>query len=154
MAALCKKYKIQPFKVGPDFIDPGHHTRICHRASRNLDSYIMGEKGVIETFMRASADADFSIIEGVMGLYDGLDATEIASTAHVAKILDVPVLLVIDARGVSRSIAAMVKGFSEFDSVNIQGIILNNVGSELHVKLIKDSLCSAGINITIVFSLP
>jgi cobyrinic acid a,c-diamide synthase len=154
MAALCKKYRVQPFKVGPDFIDPGHHTRICDRASRNLDSFIMGEKGVIETFRRASADADFSIIEGVMGLYDGLDSTEIASTAHVAKILDVPVLLVIDARGVSRSLAAVVKGFSEFDNVNIQGIILNNVGSERHVKLVRDSLTSAGINIPIIGALP
>ena len=154
MAALCKKYRVQPFKVGPDFIDPGHHTRICDRASRNLDSFIMGEKGVIETFRRASADADFSIIEGVMGLYDGLDSTEIASTAHVAKILDVPVLLVIDARGVSRSLAAVVKGFSEFDNVNIQGIILNNVGSERHVKLVRDSLTSAGINIPVIGALP
>lgn len=154
MAALCKKYRVQPFKVGPDFIDPGHHTRICDRASRNLDSFIMGEKGVIETFRRASADADFSIIEGVMGLYDGLDSTEIASTAHVAKILDVPVLLVIDARGVSRSLAAVVKGFSEFDNVNIRGIILNNVGSERHVKLVRDSLTSAGINIPIIGALP
>ncbi|MFH1323223.1 MAG: cobyrinate a,c-diamide synthase, partial [Methanobacteriota archaeon] len=134
--------------------DPGHHTRICDRASRNLDSFIMGEKGVIETFGRASADADFSIIEGVMGLYDGLDSTEIASTAHVAKILDVPVLLVVDARGVSRSLAAVVKGFSEFDNVNIQGIILNNVGNERHVKLIRDSLTSAGINIPIIGALP
>ncbi|TRZ87129.1 MAG: hydrogenobyrinic acid a,c-diamide synthase (glutamine-hydrolyzing) [Methanosarcinales archaeon] len=154
MAALCRKYRVQPFKVGPDFIDPGHHTRICHRASRNLDSFIMGEKGVLETFTRASADADVSIIEGVMGLYDGLDSTEIASTAHVAKILDVPVLLVVDARGVSRSLAALVKGFSEFDTVNIQGIILNNVGSERHVKLVRDSLTRAGINIPIIGALP
>ncbi len=154
MAAQCKKYRVQPFKVGPDFIDPGHHTRICDRASRNLDSFIMGEKGIIETFRRALADADFSIIEGVMGLYDGLDSTEIASTAHVAKILDVPVLLVIDARGVSRSLAAVVKGFSEFDNVNIQGIILNNVGSERHVKLVRDSLTSAGINIPVIGALP
>ncbi len=154
MAALCRKYRVQPFKVGPDFIDPGHHTRICDRASRNLDSFIMGEKGIIETFRRASADADFSVIEGVMGLYDGLDSTEIASTAHVAKILDIPVLLVIDARGISRSLAAVVKGFSEFDNVNIQGIILNNVGSERHVKLVRDSLTSAGINIPIIGALP
>jgi cobyrinic acid a,c-diamide synthase len=154
MAALRRKYKVQPFKVGPDFIDPGHHTRICDRASRNLDSFIMGEKGVIETFRRASEDVDFSIIEGVMGLYDGLDSMEIASTAHVAKILDVPVLLVIDAHGVSRSLAAVVKGFSEFDTVNIQGIILNNVGSERHVKLVRDSLTSAGINMPIIGALP
>ncbi len=114
----------------------------------------MGKDGVIETFARASADADFSVIEGVMGLYDGLDATEIASTAHVAKILDVPVLLVVDAHGVSRSIAAVVKGFSEFDTVNIQGIILNNAGSERHVKLVKDSLTYEGIKIPVIGSLP
>jgi cobyrinic acid a,c-diamide synthase len=154
MAALRQKYRVQPFKVGPDFIDPGHHTRICGRASRNLDSFIMGENGVIETFSRASADTDFSIIEGVMGLYDGLDATEIASTAHIAKIINVPVLLVVDARGVSRSIAAVVKGFSEFDNVNIQGIILNSTGSDRHVKLIRDSLTSARINIPIIGALP
>ncbi|MDO8726411.1 MAG: cobyrinate a,c-diamide synthase [Candidatus Methanoperedens sp.] len=154
MSALCKKYRVQPFKVGPDFIDPGHHTQICGRASRNLDSYIMGKDGVIETFSRASEGADFCVIEGVMGLYDGLDATEIASTAHVAKILDVPVLLVIDSRGVSRSLVAVVKGFSEFDTVNIQGIILNNVGSEKHVKLVRDSLTSAGIEIPIIGALP
>lgn len=154
MAALSRKYKVQPFKVGPDFIDPGHHTQICSTASRNLDSYIMGTDGVIETFSRASAEADFCVIEGVMGLYDGLDATETASTAHVAKILDVPVLLVADARGVSRSIAAVVKGFSEFDTVKIKGIILNNAGSERHVKLIKDSLDCAGIKIPVIGSLP
>ncbi len=153
IAALSKKYKVQPYKVGPDFIDTGHHTQICGRPSRNLDSYIMGEHGVLETFIRASDDADFCVIEGVMGLFDGVDDTEIASTAHVAKILNVPVLLVMDVHGVSRSVAATVKGFSEFDRVNIQGIILNNVGSERHVKLIKDSLFSAGIKIPVVGAL-
>ncbi|MDD5616437.1 MAG: hydrogenobyrinic acid a,c-diamide synthase (glutamine-hydrolyzing) [Candidatus Methanoperedens sp.] len=154
MAALCRKYRVQPFKVGPDFIDPGHHTKVCGRTSRNLDSYIMGEKGIIETFARASEGVDFCVIEGVMGLYDGLDATEIASTAHVAKILDVPVILVVDARGVSRSIAAVVKGFSEFDAVSIQGIILNNAGSERHVKLVRDSLSGAKIKIPVLGALP
>ncbi len=154
MAALGKNYKVQPFKVGPDFIDPGHHTRICGCPSRNLDSFIMGERGVLETFARASKGADFCIIEGVMGLFDGIDDTEIASTAHVAKILNVPVILVINAHGASRSIAAIVKGFSEFDRVNIAGIILNNAGSDRHVKLIKDSLRSAGINIPVIGALP
>jgi len=154
MAALGRKYKVQPFKVGPDFIDPSHHTAICGRPSRNLDSYMMGEKGVLETFSRASSDAGFCVIEGVMGLYDGLDSTETASTAHVAKILDVPVLLVINAHGASRSIAAVVKGFTEFDRVNIRGIILNNIGSERHLRLIKDSLTGAGITIPVVGALP
>ena len=154
MAALSKKYKVQPFKVGPDFIDPSHHTRICGRPSRNLDSFMMGERGVLEIFKRGSQGADFCIIEGVMGLFDGLDSTEVASTAHVAKILDVPVVLVVNAHGVSRSIAAVVKGFSEFDSVNIQGIILNNTGGSRHVKLIMDSLHSAGIKIPVTGALP
>ena len=154
MAALSKKYKVQPFKVGPDFIDPGHHTQICGRPSRNLDSFMMGEKGVLETFARASQGADYCIIEGVMGLFDGLDSTEIASSAHIAKILDVPVLLVVNAHGVSRSIAAIVKGFSEFDrSVNFQGIILNNTGSDRHIKIIRDSLRNAGIKIPVVGAL-
>ena len=154
MAALCKNYKVQPFKVGPDFIDPSHHTKICGRASRNLDSFVMGERGVLETFKRASDGADFCIIEGVMGLFDGLDDTDIASTAHVAKILGLPVVLVVNAHGVSRSIAAVVKGFSEFDSVNIQGIILNNTGGNRHVKLITESLRSAGITIPVIGALP
>lgn len=154
MASLSKKYKVQPFKVGPDFIDSGHHTLICGRPSRNLDSYIMGETGVLETFKRASIDSDFCIIEGVMGLFDGLDATEIASSAHIAKILHVPVVLVINAHGASRSIAAIVKGFTEFDSVDIRGVILNNVGSERHKRLIADSLSSAGIKIPVIGALP
>ncbi|MFZ3385539.1 MAG: cobyrinate a,c-diamide synthase, partial [Candidatus Methanoperedens sp.] len=155
MAALKKKYKVQPFKVGPDFIDPGHQTQICGRTSRNLDSFMMGEKGVLETFARASHGADYCIIEGVMGLFDGLDSTETASSAHIAKILNIPVLLVINAHGVSRSIAAIVKGFSEFDGgVSIQGIILNNTGSDRHIKIIRDSLHSAGIKIPVVGALP
>ena len=155
MAALVRKHTVQPFKVGPDFIDPGHHTQICGRPSRNLDSFLMGEKGVLETFARASDGADFCIIEGVMGLFDGLDATDIASSAHIAKILDVPVLLVINAHGVSRSIAAVVKGFSEFDSgIDIRGIILNNAGSQRHIGLIRDSLRGAGIEIPVIGALP
>lgn len=155
MAAFKRKYAVQPFKVGPDFIDPGHHSKICGRPSRNLDSYIMGEKGVIETFIRGSNGADICIIEGVMGLYDGLDSTDMASTAHIAKILDIPIVLVIDAHGSSRSIAAIIKGFCEFDrSVNIRGIILNNIGSDRHKKLIIDSLNNSGINLPVVGALP
>ncbi len=154
MAALNKWHNVQPFKVGPDFIDPGHHTHICGRPSRNLDSFIMGERSVLETFTRASSDADFCIIEGVMGLFDGMDDTEIASSAHVAKILGVPVVLVVNTHGISRSAAAIVKGFTEFDNINIQGIILNNVGSERHAGFIRRSLTSAGINIPVVGAIP
>lgn len=154
MAALSKRYSVQPFKVGPDFIDPTHHTKLCGRPSRNLDSYIMGERGVLETFARASKGADFCIIEGVMGLFDGVDDTEVASTAHIAKILNVPVVLVVNSRGISRSAAALVKGFAEFDSVDIRGIILNNAGSERHAGLIRDSLRGAGIDIPVIGALP
>lgn len=115
---------------------------------------MMGERGVLESFKRASVDADFCVIEGVMGLFDGIDAAEIASSAHIAKILNSPVILVINAYGASRSIAALVKGFLEFDGVTIRGIVLNNAGSERHIRLIRDSLCSAGIKIPIVGALP
>ncbi|HNT08968.1 MAG TPA: cobyrinic acid a,c-diamide synthase, partial [Methanoculleus sp.] len=100
MAALTARgLAVQPFKVGPDFIDPTHHSAICGRTSRNLDPFMMGEAGVRETFARTSAGADVAVVEGAMGLYDGLEGSDIASTAHVAKILDAPVILVVDAGG-------------------------------------------------------
>ena len=82
MAALTRRgLKVQPFKVGPDFIDPSHHTRICGRISRNLDPFMMGEEGCADTFIRATEGADIAVIEGVMGMYDGVDGSDIASTA-------------------------------------------------------------------------
>ncbi|MDD2440276.1 MAG: AAA family ATPase, partial [Methanosarcinaceae archaeon] len=124
MAALGRRQlKVQPYKVGPDYIDPSHHTAICGRASRNLDTYMMGPAGVQETVSKTSIDADIGVIEGVMGLFDGLDSTEIASSAHVAKTLDVPVILVINVHGMSRSVAALLKGYSSFDpGVRIAGV--------------------------------
>ena len=102
MAALRRRgLAVQPFKVGPDFIDPSHHTAICGRPSRNLDTFMMGIDGVRRSFDRGVAGADVAVVEGVMGLYDGLDATEEASTAQVAKALDIPVLLVINVHGMS-----------------------------------------------------
>ncbi|MDD4748409.1 MAG: cobyrinate a,c-diamide synthase [Methanosarcinaceae archaeon] len=142
MAALGRRQlKVQPYKVGPDYIDPSHHTAICGRASRNLDTYMMGPAGVQETVSKTSIDADIGVIEGVMGLFDGLDSTEIASSAHVAKTLDVPVILVINVHGMSRSVAALLKGYSSFDpGVRIAGVILNKVGSLRHGQMIKDVL--------------
>ena len=139
MAALTARgLAVQPFKVGPDFIDPTHHTAICDRASRNLDPFMMGETGVRETFFRASAGADIAVIEGVMGLYDGVDGTDAASTAHVAKILDAPVLLVVDAKGASRSVHATVRGYAGFDpEVRVAGVVFNRVGSPRHRALIE-----------------
>ena len=142
MSALVKRgLAVQPFKVGPDFIDPTHHTAICGRASRNLDPYMMGEDGVIATFAEASGGADIAVIEGVMGLFDGLEGEDTASTAHVAKILGCPVVLVVDAKGASRSVNAMVKGFATFDpEVTIGGVIFNRVGSPHHGEMISVSL--------------
>lgn len=153
MAALKhRQLKVQPYKVGPDYIDPSHHTAICGRSSRNLDTYMMGTEGVRRTVARTSADADIAVVEGVMGLFDGIDSTEIASSAHVAKTLDIPVILVINVHGMSRSAAALLKGYSEFDpKIRIAGVILNQVGSPRHVELIKNSLPG---NIPIVGTIP
>jgi cobyrinic acid a,c-diamide synthase len=142
MAALRKRgLVVQPFKVGPDFIDPSHHTAICGRPSRNLDPFMMGIDGVRRSFCSAIKGADVAVVEGVMGLYDGMDATEVGSSAQVAKALDIPALLVLNVHGMSRSAAAMELGFSTFDpGVRIAGTILNRVGSERHLSMLKNSL--------------
>ena len=143
---------VQPFKVGPDYIDPTHHSAICKRPSINLDTYLMSKAGVRETISKTIGDADISIVEGVMGLFDGMDSTEIASTAHVAKSIGAPVILVVNVKGMSRSAAALIKGYMEFDNkLNIKGVILNQVGSMRHVELIKNSLPE---NVKIVGALP
>ncbi|MDN7012413.1 cobyrinate a,c-diamide synthase [Methanoculleus sp. FWC-SCC3] len=141
MAALAARgLAVQPFKVGPDFIDPTHHSAICGRTSRNLDPFMMEESGVRETFVRASAGADIAVVEGAMGLFDGLEGTDIASTAHVAKILNAPVLLVVDAGGASRSVHAMIRGYAGFDSaVRVAGTILNRIGSPRHLAMIEET---------------
>ena len=109
MAALkARGLKVQPFKVGPDFIDPSHHTAVCKRQSRNLDPFMMGEDNLIRTFESASEGADIAVIEGVMGLYDG-GRQGVSSTAAIAKLLDAPVLLVIDAKSMGASAAAIAE---------------------------------------------
>jgi len=155
MAALTRRgMSVQPFKVGPDFIDPSHHTAISGNPSMNLDSYIMGTKGVCRTFAKYQ-NSDISIIEGVMGLYDGIESTQIASSAHVAKTLGIPVLLVINVHGMSRSAAAVVKGYQMLDpDVNIAGLVLNMVGSPRHRKLVEDAVRAEGIDIPVIGSLP
>jgi cobyrinic acid a,c-diamide synthase len=141
MAALTARgMNVQPFKVGPDFIDPSYHTSICGRHSRNLDPFMMGEDGCRSTFFRASAGADIAVIEGVMGLYDGVDGGDLASTAHVARILQAPVILVVDAKGMSRSVHALIQGFLAFDpAITIAGIIINRIGSPRHRAMIERS---------------
>ena len=142
MAALTQRgLKVQPFKVGPDFIDPSHHTRICGRISRNLDPFMMGEEGCVDTFIRATEGADIAVIEGVMGMYDGVDGSDIASTAHVARILKAPVILVVDAKGMSRSVHALIDGYRRYDpTVFFSGVILNRIGSPRHRSMIEPSL--------------
>jgi len=142
MAALAARgLQVQPFKVGPDFIDPSHHTACCGRISRNLDPFLMGEDGVRETFRNAVQGADVAVIEGVMGLYDGIDGTPEASTAHVARLLDAPVVLVVDVRGMSGSVHAILRGFRDHDpQLRLSGAILNRVGSPQHRAMIEQGL--------------
>jgi cobyrinic acid a,c-diamide synthase len=135
-------FMVQPFKIGPDFIDPCYHTFVTGRQSRNLDLWLMGKKGVLECFDRSSWDADLSVIEGVMGLFDGISGKRnFGSTAHVSKILDASVILVVDAAKTSQSVAAMILGYTKFDPcLNVAGIIINNVGSQKHSNMILEAL--------------
>jgi len=154
MAALSQKYTVQAFKVGPDFIDPTHHTAITNRASRNLDTYMMGERGVTVSFNHAASDADIAVVEGVMGLFDGLEG-ELASTAHVAKTLHLPVILVVDAKGMGQSAAAVINGYASFDpQLSLGGVILNRVGSPRHTNIIVEALRKAHINIPVIGAVP
>ncbi|MEW6605390.1 MAG: cobyrinate a,c-diamide synthase, partial [Thermoproteota archaeon] len=145
MHALSKKgLKVQPFKVGPDFIDPSYHTFVTKRQSRNLDVWMMGKQGVIDCFASACQGADVAVIEGVMGLFDGMSGkNDFASTAHVAKILGAPVILVVDAGKSARSVAAIILGFLHFDkNLKVAGIILNNIAGDRHAGYIIDALVS------------
>ena len=134
-------FKIQSFKVGPDFIDPAYHTFVTNNPCYNLDSWLMGEKGVINTFEKYTRGKDIAVVEGVMGLFDGAEGkNNFASTAQIAKILDSPIILVIDASKAARSIAAIAYGFMNFDKgLKIKGIILNKIASNKHFQLIKDA---------------
>jgi cobyrinic acid a,c-diamide synthase len=141
MAAFARRCAVAPFKVGPDYIDPSHHTAICGRASRNLDMFMMGEERVRETFARAAAGTDICVVEGAMGLYDGMGSGDVASAAHVARVLGLPVILVVDVKGVSRSAAAIVKGYCDFDKrINVAGVILNKVGSPRHGDMVRTAI--------------
>lgn len=143
MAALRRRgLSVAPFKVGPDYIDPGHHATVCGRPSHNLDGWMCGHDQVRETFARGTDGADIALIEGVMGLFDGISGTsEEGSSGEIAKWLGIPVLLVADARSQARSFAALVKGFSTFDpQLKIAGVVANRVGSERHRQLLQESL--------------
>ena len=146
-----KGFSVQPFKIGPDFIDPSYHKIITGRESRTLDAWMMGSNGIISTLQNTAIDVDVAIIEGVMGLFDGLSGkSDFASTAYVAKILNTPVILVIDAAKAARSIAAMAFGYLHFDRrLKISGIILNNVSGPKHARYITEA-CKSKIKVPIL----
>jgi cobyrinic acid a,c-diamide synthase len=143
MAALARRgLEVQPFKIGPDFIDPGFHDLACRRVSRNLDGWMLSREANLDIFARACLDADIAVIEGVMGLFDGRDPSgEAGSTAEMAKWLGAPVLLVADASAMARSGAALVRGFEEFDpALNMAGVLFNRVGGKAHGDLLSEAV--------------
>ncbi len=143
MTALSRRgLRVQPFKVGPDFIDPGFPRPACGRVSRNLDGWMLTRATNLELFARASQDADIAIVEGVMGLFDGRGAeSEDGSTAQMAKWLGAAVLLVADASAMARSAAAVIHGFESFDpDLDLAGVIFNRIGGSRHAELLRDSV--------------
>ncbi len=141
-AALSRRgLKVRPFKVGPDYLDPTYLERASGSTCYNLDGWMLGEAYVRALFDRAGGNADLALIEGVMGLFDGADpAGSAGSTAEIARWLDAPVLLVVDAQGAARSLAALVRGFASFDPrIRLAGVIANRVGSERHSRVLDES---------------
>ena len=143
MAALVRRgLRVAPFKIGPDFIDPGHHGLVCGRPSRNLDGWMLSQSYNLECFRRHAAGADVAVVEGVMGLFDSADgAAENGSTAQMAKWLGLPVILVVDAARMARSAAALIHGFADFDpGLKLAGVIFNRVGSPVHRRHLESAL--------------
>ena len=138
MALLNKKgYKVQPFKCGPDYIDTKFHEAVCGRPSINLDTFMATPEHVRELFWHYAADADICIVEGMMGLFDGYDR-EKGSSYEIAQILDIPVVLVVDAKSAAYSMAALLSGFIHFrKDIRIAGVIYNKVGSEKHFQMLR-----------------
>ncbi len=145
MAALRRKgLSVAPFKVGPDFIDPGHHTHVAGRQSRNLDGWMLSRSYNRANFRRHVQGCDVAVVEGVMGLYDGFSGSdEAGSTAQMAKWLDLPVLLVVNAASMARSAAAVVQGFERFDpGVRFAGTVFNHLGSQGHFSYLKEAMAA------------
>ena len=159
MGALRRAgHRVAPFKIGPDFIDPGYHALASGRPGRNLDPVLVGEPLIGPLYRHGSDDADISVVEGVMGLFDGrisdaMTGTPRGSTAHVAGLLNAPVVLVVDARGQSHSVAALLHGFATFDpTLRLAGVILNRVGSARHDEVLRQACEQAGV--TVLGSIP
>ncbi|MEH2297844.1 MAG: cobyrinate a,c-diamide synthase [Nostoc sp.] len=149
LASLRRRDRlVQSFKVGPDYIDPMFHQHVTGRACRNLDPVLTSEAYVQQCFALHSQLSEYTLVEGVMGLFDGIGhgqekqkSTDFASTAHIARLLDLPVVLVIDCSRLSGSVAAIAHGYQSFDPrIKIAGVVLNRVGSDRHLSLLKDSL--------------
>jgi cobyrinic acid a,c-diamide synthase len=144
-------HRVAPFKVGPDFIDPGYHALAAGRPGRNLDPVLVSEQLIGPLYRHGGAGADIAVVEGVMGLFDGrIDPDSVGpavgSTAHVASLLNAPVIMVVDAAGHSQSIAALLHGFSTFDTrTRIGGVILNRVGSARHEQVLRQACDSVGM---------
>src|SRR5690349_5093602 len=169
MAALrARGLAVSGHKVGPDYIDPGYHALATGRAPRNLDPFLCGEELIAPLFRHGAAGAQVAVVEGVMGLFDGVDegglggdfppgaggsggsspraSTDFGSTAHVARLLGAPVVLVVDAARAGRSVAALAAGFASFDPrTPVAGVILNQVASDRHERLLRDALVGAGL---------
>ncbi|HEV3001595.1 MAG TPA: cobyrinate a,c-diamide synthase [Solirubrobacteraceae bacterium] len=148
MAAFAARgLRTAGFKVGPDFIDPGYHSLACGRPGRNLDAYMSGPDLVAPLFRHGSAGAEVAVVEGVMGAFDGATGHgELASSAHVAKLLDAPLVLVVNAASAGRSVAAVVHGFATFDpGVRVGAVVLNRVGSDRHEAICREAIEPLGI---------
>ena len=147
MAALrARGLRVAPFKVGPDYIDPGYHALATGRPGRNLDPVLVGDDRVGGLFAAGARDADVAVVEGVMGLYDGRGSGTCGSTAHVAQLLRAPVVLVVDASAQSRSVAALVHGFASYDRrVRLAAVVLNRVGSDRHERLLREAVADVGV---------
>lgn len=147
MAALAARgLVVSGHKVGPDYIDPTYHAVATGRPGRNLDPFLVGQDLVAPLLAHGARGADLAVIEGVMGLFDGRGASGEASTAHVARLLDAPVILVVDASRQSGSVAALVHGFATFDpGVRLAGVVLNRVGSPRHEQILREALAASSI---------
>jgi cobyrinic acid a,c-diamide synthase len=149
-ALTARGLAVSPHKVGPDYIDPGYTGLAAGRPGRNLDPVLVGEECVVPLFLHGARGADVAVVEGVMGLFDGATSPTVepgfASTAHVARLLSAPVVLVVDASAQAQSVAALVHGFVTYDpTVRLGGVVLNRVGSDRHEEILRDALGGSGV---------